>query len=70
MASPKDKTVNAYYNQVSIFELNEENHDWEKIEELYHLETDTAEAMLQLKRGRKDRMLLGKNIKSHYFSYN
>ncbi|XP_048000249.1 NACHT and WD repeat domain-containing protein 2-like [Leguminivora glycinivorella] len=44
--------------QISIFELNEEQLCWEKIEELHHKETDTAEAMLQLKRGKKDRMLL------------
>ncbi|CAB3255055.1 unnamed protein product [Arctia plantaginis] len=44
--------------QITIFELNEEEKRWDKFEELYHLETDTAEAMLQLKRGRKDRMLL------------
>ncbi|XP_063370018.1 NACHT and WD repeat domain-containing protein 2 [Cydia amplana] len=44
--------------QISIFELNEEQLCWEKIQEVHHKETDTAEAMLQLKRGKKDRMLL------------
>ncbi|GBP66180.1 NACHT and WD repeat domain-containing protein 2 [Eumeta japonica] len=44
--------------QISVYGLNEENSCWDKIEELHHQETDTAEAMLQLKRGRKDRMLL------------
>ncbi|XP_075987082.1 NACHT and WD repeat domain-containing protein 2 [Anticarsia gemmatalis] len=43
--------------QITIFELNEEEKCWNKFEELYHQETDTAEAMLQLKRGKKDRML-------------
>lgn len=46
--------------QISIFELNEEDRSWSKVEELHHRETDTAEAMLQLKRGKKDKMLLGK----------
>ncbi|XP_022837099.1 NACHT and WD repeat domain-containing protein 2 [Spodoptera litura] len=44
--------------QVSIFELNVEDKCWNKVEEIFHQETDTAEAMLQLKRGKKDRMLL------------
>ncbi|XP_013168603.1 PREDICTED: NACHT and WD repeat domain-containing protein 2 [Papilio xuthus] len=44
--------------QISVFELNEEQQCWDKVEELHHKETDTAEAMLQLKRGKKDRMLL------------
>ncbi|CAH2243694.1 jg8754 [Pararge aegeria aegeria] len=44
--------------QISIYELNEEQSCWDKVEELNHRETDTAEAMLQLKRGKKDRMLL------------
>ncbi|KAL4712468.1 hypothetical protein ACJJTC_007484 [Scirpophaga incertulas] len=42
--------------QISIFELTEDR--WVKVEELNHRETDTAEAMLQLKRGKKDKMLL------------
>ncbi|KAJ0171169.1 hypothetical protein K1T71_013368 [Dendrolimus kikuchii] len=44
--------------QISIYELDEDQKCWVKIEELHHRETDTAEAMLQLKRGKKDRMLL------------
>ncbi|CAK1595571.1 unnamed protein product [Parnassius mnemosyne] len=44
--------------QISVYGLNEEQLCWEKVEELHHRETDTAEAMLQLKRGKKDRMLL------------
>ncbi|CAG4962206.1 unnamed protein product [Colias eurytheme] len=44
--------------QISAYELNEEEQSWVKVEELHHQETDTAEAMLQLKRGKKDRMLL------------
>ncbi|XP_052753046.1 NACHT and WD repeat domain-containing protein 2 [Galleria mellonella] len=44
--------------QITIFELNEEESCWVKAQELNHKETDTAEAMLQLKRGKKDRMLL------------
>ncbi|KAI5640011.1 NACHT and WD repeat domain-containing protein 2 [Phthorimaea operculella] len=44
--------------QVSIYQINEENLCWDKVEQLNHKETDTAEAMLQLKRGKKDRMLL------------
>lgn len=36
---------------------------WVKVEELYHQETDTAEAMLQIKRGKKDRMLFGEKRK-------
>ncbi|XP_050685594.1 NACHT and WD repeat domain-containing protein 2 [Leptidea sinapis] len=44
--------------QVSAYELNDDKSSWVKVEELYHQETDTAEAMLQLKRGKKDRMLL------------
>ncbi|KAH9643947.1 hypothetical protein HF086_016497 [Spodoptera exigua] len=43
---------------VTIFELNVEEKCWNKLEEIFHQETDTAEAMLQLKRGKKDRMLL------------
>ncbi|CAH0599180.1 unnamed protein product [Chrysodeixis includens] len=43
--------------QITIFELNVEEKCWVKVEELYHQETDTAEAMLQIKRGKKDRML-------------
>ncbi|XP_026317171.1 NACHT and WD repeat domain-containing protein 2 [Hyposmocoma kahamanoa] len=44
--------------QVTIFELEEEKCSWERVQELNHKETDTAEAMLQLKRGKQDRMLL------------
>ena len=33
------------------------------MKEIFHKETDTAEAMLQLKRGKKDRMLFGKLLK-------
>ncbi|XP_004923513.1 NACHT and WD repeat domain-containing protein 2 [Bombyx mori] len=44
--------------QISIYQLNDEEGCWDKIEELHHRETDTAEAMLQLKRGKKDKMLL------------
>ncbi|VVD06011.1 unnamed protein product, partial [Leptidea sinapis] len=43
---------------VSAYELNDDKSSWVKVEELHHQETDTAEAMLQLKRGKKDRMLL------------
>ncbi|XP_053618962.1 NACHT and WD repeat domain-containing protein 2 [Plodia interpunctella] len=44
--------------QITIFELNVEASKWIKCQELNHMETDTAEAVLQLKRGKKDRMLL------------
>nr|XP_049705722.1 NACHT and WD repeat domain-containing protein 2 [Helicoverpa armigera] len=43
--------------QISIYELDMEEKCWKKTEEIFHQETDTAEAMLQLKRGKKDRML-------------
>ncbi|KAF9823507.1 hypothetical protein SFRURICE_011360 [Spodoptera frugiperda] len=51
-------TMNKHWTRVSIFELNVEDKCWNKVEEIFHQETDTAEAMLQLKRGKKDRMLL------------
>ncbi|KAG7296838.1 hypothetical protein JYU34_019694 [Plutella xylostella] len=44
--------------QITIYYLDEDDKCWKKETELEHQETDTAEAMLQLKRGKRDRMLL------------